>query len=461
MKNESAENDQLFDLAINGGDLIDVKNEVIHKLNIGINKDKIAIITSQKIIGKKTIDASKLMISPGFIDFNSHVDGNPYSAMCLVRQGGTTTLGGLRHINGQVIKKIEEEGFIVNQGFFISHSFTLRNAAGIEDRYKPATRNEIKFMCNLAERFLEHGAYGIYFGLEFVPGTSLDEMLALAKVAQKYKRVLSVHIRKDGPEGLEYMDEVIHTAELSGASIQMIQLVYNIGIGGAMERGLKIIEEARTRGLDITADSGVYDAFSACIGTSIFDPGWEKEYGKYGVNDLLISSGLYMGQYCTPELFDRLRRDFPGTLVTAFVCDSDAIVTAMKKPYVFISTNAADGPHYPGMGAPEVSGTYPKLIGYYVRQKKRIGLMDAIRKITILPAERFGIKNKGAIEVGMDADIVLFDYKNIIDCATYMGQGKPDAPPKGIPYVIVNGQIVVEKGVITKNIFAGRLLRKE
>ncbi|MCG8482817.1 MAG: amidohydrolase family protein [Clostridia bacterium] len=449
-----------YDLVIVGGNVIDVNDNTIKKRNIGICQNKIEIVTSKYISGHKTIDATGLMVAPGFIDFNSHVDGNLYSAQCLVRQGGTTTLGGLRHINGRVIRKIEEEGFVVNQGFFISHSFTLRSAAGIVDRYKPAARSEIKFMKDLAERFLEHGAYGIYFGLEFVPGTSIDEMLALAKVAKEHDKVISVHIRKDGPEGLQYFDEVIQTAELTGVKVQMIQLVYNIGIGGAMEKGLGIIEEARQRGLDITGDSGVYDAFTACIGTSIFDPGWEKEYGKYGVNDLLISSGIYMGQYCTKDLFHYLRQEFPSTLVTAFVCDSDAIISAMKKSYIFISTNAADGPHYPGMGAPEVSGTYPKLIGQYVRQKKAIGLIEAIKKITLLPAERFGLVNKGAIEEGMDADIAIFDYDHIIDCATFMGQGEPDAPPKGIHYVLVNGQIVVKDGALTQNLFAGKLLRK-
>ena len=463
MSKLSDDTDSFFqhDIVIIGGHVIDVRKGKIEKLNIGLEKDKIRTITSKSIYGKRIIDAENLMVSPGFIDFNSHVDGNYYSAECLVRQGGTTTLGGLRQIKGRAIKRIAEEGFIINHGFSISHSSSLRNAAGIIDRYRPATADEIVFMSELAEKFLEYGAFGIYFGLEFVPGTSLDEMISLARVAQKHRSSVFLHIRKDGPEGLQYFDEVLRTAEISGASIHLLQLVYNIGIGGAMDKGLEIIEKARSEGLDISADSGVYDAYSACIGTSIFDPGWEKEYGGYSVNDLLITSGLYMGQYCTKDLFDYLRKEFPGTLVTAFVCDPDSIITAMKKPYVYISTNAADGPHYPGMGAPEVSGTFPRLIGRYVRESKAISLIDAIKKITILPAERFGITNKGVIETNKDGDIVIFDYEKIIDCATYMGQGEPDAPPKGIKYVLVNGEIVVDNGDITKNTHAGRLIKRE
>lgn len=315
-------------------------------------------------------------------------------------------------------------------------------------------------MENLAERFMENGAFGITFGLEFAPGTSSYEIVNLAKIAKKYNRMMTVHLRKDGLEALQYFEEIIKTAEITGVRIHILQLMYMVGIGGAMEKGLSLIEEAIGKGLDITADSGVYDAYSACIGTSIFDPGWEQEYGDYCVNDLLISSGFYMGEYCTPQLFDYLRKEFPSTLVTAFVCDSDAIITAMKKPYVYISTNAADGPHYPEMGAPEVSGTFPRLIGRYVRDKQALSFLEAIKKITILPAKRFGIEGKGCIMEDMDADLVIFDYKKIIDNAEHMGQGLPDSPPEGIKYVFVNGKIVVEGNKLTDKLHAGKLLRR-
>ncbi len=449
-----------YDVAIINGEVIDVINNKIEKKNIGIDGDKIVKITKDIIEGKTIIDAAGLMVSPGFIDFHSHVDGNPYSAECLVKQGGTTTLGGERNLNGHVIKKIAEEGFIINHGFFISHSFALRTAAGITDPYYSASPKELNFMEDLAERFMENGAFGITFGLEFAPGTSSLEIINLAKVAKKYNRLITVHLRKDGLEALQYFDEIVKTAEITGVSIQILQLMYMVGIGGAMEKGLSLIEEAIGKGLDITADSGVYDAYSACIGTSIFDPGWEQEYGDYSVNDLLITSGFYMGEHCSRELFDYLRKEYPSTLVTAFVCDSDAIITAMKKPYVYISTNAADGPHYPEMGAPEVSGTFPRLIGRYVREKKAIGLLEAIKKITILPAKRFGIEGKGCILEEKDADLVIFDYERIIDKAEYMGQGSPDAPPEGIKYVLVNGKIIVEGNKVTGKLHEGKLLRR-
>lgn len=451
--------DNKYDLVILNGNLIDVVAEKIERANIGINNDKIATVTKQNIAGHKEIDASGLYVSPGFIDFHSHVDGNLYSAKCLVHQGGTTTLGGERNINAKNIREIEEEGFIINQGFFISESFALRNAVGITDMHRPAQAKEISVMADLARSFLEFGAFGICFGLEFVPGTSYEELLAMGKIAKEYNRPLSVHLRKDGKEALRFFDEIIQIAEDTGVSIQILQLMYMVGIGGAMGPALEIIERARERGLDIAADSGVYDAWTASIGTNIFDPGWEEEYQNTSVNDLLIASGIHIGEYCSENLFHYLRKNFPGTLVTAFVCDTDAITMALQKDYVFVSTNAADGPHYPGMGAPEVSGTYPRLIGRYTRDKKALPLIEAIKKITILPAKRFGLRNIGSIEAGKNADIVIFDYDNIIDRADFIGRGQPDARPEGIEYVIVNGDIVICKGEMTNNSRSGRLIK--
>lgn len=448
------------DVVILNGKIIDVINEKIEVNNLGIADGKIITITNEMIAGKKTIDANKFMVAPGFIDFHSHVDGNHFSAKCLVQQGGTTTLGGERNINEQNIQTIEEEGFIINQGFFISQSFALRNAVGITNMHSPANEKEISMMEYLARSFLEFGAFGICFGLEFVPGTSYEELYSMAKISKEYNRPITVHLRKDGKEALRYFDEIIRVAKETQVSVQILQLMYMVGIGGAMDQALHIIEKARNNGLDITADSGVYDAWSACIGTNIFDFGWEEEYKNTTTNDILITSGIHIGEYCDDRLFHHLRKHSPGTLVTAFVCDTDAITMALKKDYVYVSTNAADGPHYPGMGAPEVSGTYPRLIGHYARDLQVISLMDAIKKITILPAKRFGLDNSiGSIEIGKNADIVIFDYNKIIDCADFIGKGQPDAPPKGIKYVLVNGEIVVNNGCLTDNSRSGGLLR--
>lgn len=450
---------KIFDIAVTGGKIADVENGRFYEGNIGILNGSIEYIGDATIFAKQNIDASGRVVSPGFIDFHSHIDGNTYSGECLVKQGGTTTLGGERMINSKSVRSLAD-GFIVNQGYSVSQSFVLRQAVGIHDSKRPATRGEIAIMTNLARHFLSNGAYSINFALELVPGTSFDELLAMANAAKEFDRPITVHMRKDGMEALDCFREIIDVGKLTGVKIQILQLMYMVGIGGAMPKAIEIIEDALGMGLDITCDSGVYDAYCASVGTGIFDKGFEKGYGNFSVNDLIVSSGINCGHNCTAELFDELRKDYPQTLVTAFVCDPEAVEMALKKDYIYVSTNAADGPHYPGIGAPEVAGTYPRLLGRYVRENKTLSLIEALRKITILPAKRFGIDDVGVIKEGKNADIVIFDPATIEDRADFIGRGRPDLPPVGIDYVIVNGETVVDHGELTENTKAGRLIKK-
>jgi len=448
-----------YDMVINDGKIIDVIKKKILKANIGIVRDKIACISEEKLTGKRVIEARGKIVSPGFIDFHSHVDAKVFSATCIAKQGGTTTIGGERSFDGKAIRKIEEDGFLINHGFYISHSFTLRTAAGIKDPYRPATRREIKDMVNLACKFFENGAFGIHFGLEFVPGTSEEEIIKLSEVAKNYEKVVLVHLRKDGRESLKYFNEIIQAARITGASIHMFHLMYMIGYKGVVDKAIGILENAISDGIDITADTGLYSAFPCCIGSSILDEGWEKGYVNVNVKDLLISSGIYAGKRCTNEMFKFLREEFPYTLVTAFVCDNDAIEKLLKKEYIFVSTNAADGPHYENIGHPETAGTFPRLIHQYVKKKETIDIIEAIRKITILPATRFKIKNKGLLSEGADADITIFDYEKIKDNANYIGRGNPNEPPVGIEHVIVNGKVIFENNDIDITLKPGKRLK--
>ena len=131
---------------------------------------------------------------------------------------------------------------------------------------------------------------------------------------------------------------------------------------------------------------------------------------------------------------------------------------ALKKDYIYVSTNAADGPFYPTNGSPEIAGTFPRLIGRYVRQTHELTLMEAIRKITLLPAKRFGLTDVGSLEVGKKADVVIFDYNTLIDRADYVNVGRPDEPPLGIDFVIVNGGVVVDQGILTNQRNCGRFI---
>lgn len=449
-----------YDLVIRNGDILTFAGDGLLKgYSLGIKNGIIASVTKEPIEGIEILDATGKMVFPGFIDFHSHVDGNMFSAECLLRQGATTTIGGERNFDGSVIRGIAENGFLINHGFYISHSFTLRKAAGIEDPYRAATKGEIKTMGLLAEEFLERGAFGIHFGLEFTPGTSTDEIVALSRVAKAHDRIIIVHLRKDGPEALDTLKEIFDVARETGVSVHILHLAYMVGIEGLMEQALKDIDLAISEGLDITADTGLYEAFPTCIGAPILDGDLSLKYGKNkSVSNIIISSGINAGEPCDETSFTFLREKYPNTLVTAFVFYEKEIQKALIKPYVFVSTNAADGPHYENIGHPETAGTFPRLIRKYVRETGLIELTEAIKKITLYPAERFGIANKGKIAPGMDADLVIADLSSIDDCADYIINGDPNAPPDGISQVLVNGMLVLNEGCLNKTYMAGRML---
>lgn len=450
-----------YDLVIEGGNVLQFEPDTLNcKINIGVKDGKIESITKKAITGQHVIPAKNKIIAPGFIDFHSHVDGKLFSAQCVALQGITSTIGGERNFDGSMIRQIAHNGFLINHGFHISHSFTLRRAVGMKNPYTGATKSEVQDMVNLAEKFFEAGSFGIYFGLEFVPGTTKAEIISLSRVAKQYNKIVLIHLRKDGHEAMNGLNEIIQIAEETGAHIHILHLMYMAGIKGIMGRVIAEIKRARGRGLDITADTGLYSGFPTCIGSPILDHDWRFNYKTEIVKErILISSGIYAGQFCDEEKFQYLRKEFPNTLVTVFGFEESEIVTALKEPFVFVSTNAADGPHYENIGHPETAGTCPRLIAECVRNQEILTLQEAVKKITYLPAQRFGISNRGNVREGYHADLVIFDYETITDKAWYVGPGKdPNAPPRGINWVIVNGEVIAAEGNILEKNNPGVLL---
>ena len=292
-----------------------------------------------------------------------------------------------------------------------------------------------------------------------MPGTTTDEIVALSRVAKAQGRPIVVHLRKDGPEALDTLSEIFDVARETGVSVHILHLAYMVGIRGLMDKALAAIREAIAEGLDITADTGLYDAFPTCIGAPILDGDLAQKYGpEKSVRNIVISSGIHVGKTCDPEMFAFLREKYPNTLITAFVFDEGEIRRALEEPFVYVSTNAADGPHYESIGHPETAGTFPRLLGRYVREQGVLGLAEGVRKITLDPARRFGIANKGEIREGWDADLVLADLKTIRDGADYVGRGDPNQPPEGIRWVLVNGVPALAEGEPAASVLPGRML---
>jgi len=455
----------MYETVIKNGILIDPKRRIRTTGNIGIQDGILAAVTREEINGATVIDASDKIVCPGFIDIHSHLNYPLSAAWLSVRQGITTCLTGNCGMNADVsikkfLDKIEDSGYPLNLATLIGHSFELRKQVGIDDPYATATPAQRMEMVKLAEEALAEGAFGISFGLEYAPGTDEEEYLSLARIAAKYDKLVTIHIRTDALDFAFGLNEAIEIAEKTGARVQISHLAYQFGVHkDIMPMALVMIENAINRGLPILCDSGVYAAFATFIQSSVFDPGWQKRYGV-ALDHLMISSGKYIGQRATQEIIDDIRATETDTVGTAFVGVFPDLIRALQKPFTMISTDAGLV-EKESEGHPQDSGTYPVVFGDLVREQGSLSLMDAVYKSTYLPALQMGIADKkGWIGEGADADLVIFDPDTIQSKSDYVGVGKPDAPPVGIEYVFVNGIASVENSVAKKDRLPGKALRQ-
>ncbi len=446
-----------FDLVINDGTVVEPASETVTVANVGIKDGKIGAITRGNLEGKQIIDAGGQIVSPGFVDIHSHVDNYAYGGRCYALQGITTTIGGNCGLSpvapADFFCRMKKQGFPINQGQLVGHSFTLRNEVGVKDNYTPADQKQVSQMADLAEERLAQGGLGISFGLEYAPGSSYRELLALCRVAARYGKPVAIHTRSDSWEGLKAIQEALQLARETGAALQIAHLVYMVGMG-MMTEALHLIEEARRQGLDVTADSGLYSAFATFIGSAVFDPGCLEKWGR-DYSDLYISTGPHAHEQCTEELFTRLRQEEPDTVVVAFVGQESEVAEALLKPFVMVSTDGCVGSPRPGTGHPQDSGTFPRFFRLLVRESGLLTLLQAVSKCTWQPAQRMGLKHKGTLKIGSDADVVVFDLNKIQDNSNYPGLGQPDTPPSGISHVIVNGVPVVEAGRFKEGVMPG------
>ncbi|HVI42152.1 MAG TPA: amidohydrolase family protein [Anaerovoracaceae bacterium] len=454
----------MYDLVINNGVIIDPKTEVQTVGNIGILDGKISVISREDLSGIETIDAGNMVVCPGFIDIHSHLSFPLYPAWCSVRQGITTCLSGNCGLSPHMpmrkyLDDMESNGYPLNFAALVGHSWTLREMVGLSDAYQTASEQQINDMVIIAEKALEEGAFGISLGLEYAPGTTMPEIIALAKVAAKYDKLVPIHIRTDALNFAVGLREAIEISEKTGARVQISHLAYQFGVYPEVTgMALQMIGNAKAKGLPIMCDSGIYEAFATFIKSAVFDPGWTERY-HCTLNDLMISSGKYVGHRCTKEIYDYVRNKEEGVVATAFVGVLPDLALALKQPYVMVSTDAGLSEE-PGTGHPQDAGTYPRVFQKLVREQGVLTLMEAVKKSTWLPAQQLGLLDKGWLGSGADADIVIFDPRTIADTANYVGLGLPDSKPIGIEHVIINGVPVVSKGETMEEKLPGKILRQ-
>lgn len=439
----------MYDIAILNGTILDpLKGS--RKLDIGIEGELIAALSSDPISGKTVIDASGKFVSPGFIDIHMH--SYPFdqcgfmetlNAMALM--GVTTVLDGhcgLGHANFQTsIEKYRQKAAPVNYSSMIGH-LSLRLMVGCSDLFSPAKKEEIEAMCELLAEGLQAGAPGLSFSLEYVPGTSIEEQLALCRIVADYKgRIVCCHYRFDADRFLEAIGEMIILARETGIKYQ----VSHIGSGaafGQMTPALQMLEAANSGGVDIMADLYPYNSFMTAAGTTCFAPGCVERW-RASYKDLCVVEGSFKGKYITPDLLTVIRERDPQVMVVASVMNEEEIKAAACHPLVMI---ASDGMLFDGQGHPRVAGAFPRFLGRYVREE---GIMDwpaAGSKVSSMPAERLSLKDRGRIKEGFAADITIFDPDLIIDCSTIE---EPARPPLGICNVLVGGVEIVKNGKMT------------
>lgn len=453
-----------YDIVINNGTIIDPKNCKQTFGNIGILDGAIKIITRTEINGKEIIDARSKIVAPGFIDSHTHIDGHLGNGKLMALQGVTTVVNGHCGIGPLPIKnfidKQNEKGFIINQVQFLGHT-ALRETIGVTDPYVSLNEEELKKVCIICEEELKNGAAGISFGLEYIPEASETEVIELSKIAAKYGKLVSVHSRTDGWAGLVALKEIIDINKKTGASVIVSHTVYQYGFG-MMTEALAIIDKAVKEGCDVSCDSGMYTSFATHIGTNVFKEGCIEKWGCT-YNDLIAANGKYAGQRMTKDIYEDLRANYKNDLAIALIGEENEIYEAFELPYMMVSsdsgTNITDDT---SLGHPQDAGTFPAFFRKLVREQGKLTLVDAVRRCTYLPARRFSLNKKGRMEVGADADIVIFNINTILDKSRFPMEGKTNEPPEGIDYVIVNGEIVTNgKKVLNKLPGKGILMPNE
>lgn len=445
----------MFDIVINNGLIIDPETHTRCISNVGISHGKISMITTDEIHGTQEFDASNRIVCPGFIDMHGHIDLDDYCGELSLRQGITTTVGGNCGLSPLDINSFfeaqEHEGFIINQAELFGHSISLRDAVGATDPLKPATPEQLSRMEYLVEKAFEDGACGLSLGLAYAPGTSDAEIINLSKIAARYGRIVAVDTRMLTGIDMYSLVEVISLSRQTGARIQVSHLVYQYGTG-VMDEALAVINKARSDGIDIRFDSGMYTEWATHISAVLFSEEY-MELNGWKLEDILVITGKYNGQRLTMDIYQDLRANHPHTAVVVFTGIEEEIYMALNHPYAMPSTDT--GTYAPGEGHPQIAGSFPRYFRKMVVERFQLNLMEAVCKATLLPADTLGFTTKGRLQEGMDADIVVFDIHTINDKAIF---GHPNASPEGIDYVFINGKLTLAKGEIM-NARGGKAVR--
>jgi N-acyl-D-aspartate/D-glutamate deacylase len=456
--------DEIYDIAILNGRVMDPESGLNAIRNVGIRAGKVLVISATPLSAKSTIDAKGLVVAPGFIDLHEHGQ-EPRNYEFQARDGVTTSLeleAGTDDVDRWYATR--EGKSLINFGVSIGHIPVRMKVMGDpqggmlptgEAAHRPATPDELAKIIATMEKGFRQGALAEGMGVNYTPGATHWEIVEMFRVAGKYGASVHVHLRygglKEPNTGLAALEEVLAAAAATGAPLHVVH-VTSMGLKYTPQL-IAMVKGAQQRGLDVTTECYPYTAGSTALQSAIFDPGWEENMG-ITYKDVQWTA---TGERLTAETFDKYRKE--GGIVVIHSIPEEAARSAVADPIVMI---ASDGMPITGAKVhPRGQATFSRVLGHYVREEKVLDLMTALRKMTLMPAQRLEkrapvFKDKGRIRVGADADITIFDPSRVIDKATFED---PLQYSEGIPFVLVNGVLVVNNSQLVDGVRPGRAAR--
>lgn len=470
----------VYDVVLRGGRVMDPETRLDAIRDLGILNGKVAAISAQPLPGRRIINAQGLIVAPGFIDLHAHGQ-HPHGQELQALDGVTTAIEMEAGAFPVATFYSNREGHsLLNFGASVGHRCArvyVKTGRYCPDRLveqvdqsqpiDPAATHaalsdaeQEKLLAEL-KGGLATGGLGIGLGIDYTPGAGRAEIYDIFKVAAQAKAPVHVHVRRRATDfakgiGIGVVQEVIADAALTGAPLQIVHIT-STALPGEVPVLLDMMTRARQRGLDITTEAYPYTAASTALGAAIFDEGWRERTGL-DFGDLQWAK---TGERLTKESFERLRREEPrGNVIIHAIPESD-VVLAMKHPLVSI---ASDGMWWVTKGEhPRGAGTFSRVLGVYVRQQGALDLMAALEKMTLMPARRLegvstSMRNRGRITVGAEADITVFDPRRIIDHATF---AEPMLASTGVRFVLVGGQLIVERGKLVRGVAPGKAIRRD
>jgi N-acyl-D-aspartate/D-glutamate deacylase len=445
---------QDFDLVIENGRVLDPESGLDAVRHVGIRGGRIVALETKPLKGRRHVDAKGLVVAPGFIDLHRHgQDAENYRYAAL---DGVTSVFELEVGTGDIDRWYRERapGQLINHGVAIGHipvRIAVMNDPGDFLPSGPAANRaaneaEVAEMRRRIDAGLRAGAVAVGFGTAYTPAASQWEVLEMFRAAGAAGASAHVHVRG----GIQGIQEVLSNAMVTGTPLHIVHV--NSTGGNNVGRILQMLGEAQARKIDVTTEAYPYNRGSTRIESALYD-NWQQ------MSDNAIAQMIWVatGEFLTRETFAKYRQQ--GGSVIQTPSNMENVQMAINSPLTMI---ASDGSTMrDGKGHPRSTGTYTSVLGRYVREAATLTLMDAIRKMTLMPARRLEtrvpeMRDRGRIRSGAIADLVIFDAARVIDRSTYQQQA---LPPDGVAHVFVNGVEVVSHGRVVEGVTPGRGIR--